>query len=73
MVSIEKCNHILKNNGYELSNNDIKILRDFLSKMASYQIEYDTKHKTMVYKQFRYNTKIFWLFWRSVLLRFLYY
>ena len=45
MVSIEKCNHILKNNGYELSNNDINILRYFLYKMASYKIEYDTKHK----------------------------
>ena len=43
MVSIEACRKILENGGYELeiSNDEIKDLRDFLYRMAQYQIDFE--------------------------------
>ena len=43
MVSIETCRKILDNGGYELeiSNEEIKDLRDFLYRMAQYQIDFE--------------------------------
>lgn len=39
MLSIEKCNEILKANGTKLNNEEIKNLRDYLYFLANLQIE----------------------------------
>ena len=43
MVNVETCRKILNDGGYELeiSNEEIKDLRDFLYRMAQYQIEFE--------------------------------
>ena len=46
MLSIEKCRTILMQENYELGNDEIVLLRDFLYQIASYQIECETNAET---------------------------
>ena len=39
MLSIEKCQNVLKSHNYILDNEEVKQLRDFLYQIATYQIE----------------------------------
>lgn len=43
MLNIETCRKILNDGGYELeiSNEEVKGLRDFLYRMAQYQIDFE--------------------------------
>ena len=43
MVSIETCRKILDNGGYglEISNDEINDLRDFLYRIAQYQVDFE--------------------------------
>ena len=39
MLSIDRCREILKSADYDLANDEISQLRDFLYQFASYQID----------------------------------
>ena len=44
MLSIERCQNILKSSNYILDNEEVKQLRDFLYQIATYQIEIETEN-----------------------------
>ena len=44
MLSIEKCQNILKSYNYILDNEEVKQLRDFLYQIATCQIEIETEN-----------------------------
>jgi len=44
MLSIEKCQSILKSSNYILDNEEVKQLRDFLYQIATCQIEIETEN-----------------------------
>lgn len=39
MLTLEKCNTVLKKYGFHLNNENIKILREFLYSMANLQLQ----------------------------------
>ena len=43
MVNVETCRKVLNDGGYglEISNDDIKFLRDYLYKIAQYQVDFE--------------------------------
>ncbi len=44
MLSIEKCQNVLKSHNYILDNEEVKQLRDFLYQIATYQIEIESEN-----------------------------
>lgn len=44
MLSIEKCQNILKSSNYILDNGEVKQLRDFLYQIATYQVETESEN-----------------------------
>ena len=44
MLSIEKCQNILKSSNYILDNEEVKQLRDFLYQIATYQVETESEN-----------------------------
>ena len=48
MLSIEKCQNVLKSHNYILDNEEVKQLRDFLYQIATCQIETEKKKKKNV-------------------------
>lgn len=48
MLSIEKCQNILKSHNYILDNEEVKQLRDFLYQIATCQIETENNNSKNV-------------------------
>ena len=55
MLSIEKCDEILKANGTKLNNEEIKNLRDYLYFLANLQIE-DENNKLLTNDDYECDT-----------------
>ena len=47
MLSIERCNEILKDNGIKYNNKQIKEIRDFLYTIAKIEIESQEKENNL--------------------------
>ena len=48
MLSIEKCQNVLKSHNYILDNEEVKQLRDFLYQIATCQIETENNNSKNV-------------------------
>lgn len=48
MLSLERCNEILKRHNFQIDNENLKMLRDFLYSIASLQIQNENKDTELI-------------------------